>query len=316
MIEPKDVSLETTVAGVAFPSYIMNACGVRDTTLDELHIIGASHSSGIVMKSCTIEPRRGNEEPRMVHLPHGIIQSMGLPNLGYKEYLKFVPLLKQYGKPIIASVAGKTPKEFEQLVRAFEQSDVDIIGLNMSCPNVDGRMVCYDMKKFQSALVLLEILGVKKPLKLKLPPYNDPYQQRFVSEVLVQFGVSIITLVNGVGRGLIIDTATEAPVIKATRGFGALGGAMIKYQALGNVRSFYEHLHDKNVSIIGVGGIVTGEDAFHFLLAGADAVQVGTTFEKEGTACFERIERELREIMASHGYASIAEAKGKMKEYS
>ena len=317
MIQWKDISTKTVVAGVEFPSYIMNACGVRDTTLEELQTIGTSASAGIVMKSCTILPKEGNPLPRMAHLERGILQSMGLPNLGYKEYLKFIPELKKYGKPIIASVAGKDPKEFKRLVEPFMETDVDIIGLNPSCPNLDGRMICYDIREFQIMLLgLSDLIKIsKKPIKIKLPPYNDPWQQKFVSEILVQYSIRCITLVNGVGRCLVIDTETEAPVIKATHGYGALAGEMIKYQALGNVRAFYDHLQGKNISIIGVGGIRTGEDAFQFLLAGADAVQVGSTFEKQGPKCFARIDRELRKIMAEHGYPTIESAKGKMKQY-
>jgi len=317
MLKPEEVSTRTVVAGIPFPSYIMNACGVKDTYLPELHALGASRSAGIVMKSCTIKPRKGNEEPRFCYFPGGVIQSMGLPNLGYEAYLGYVQGLKQYNKPIIASVAESDPKGRERIIAAFMESEADIVAINTSCPNdetLTGRMMCYDMHDFQVFLSKIEH-HKKKPKKLKLPPYNDPWQQKFVADIAVQYGVKILTLINGVGRCLIIDTETEAPIIKATKGYGALAGEWIKYQAIGNVRSFYEHLQGKGVSIIGVGGIETGEDAFHFLLAGADAVQVGTCFEREGHGCFTRLDRELREIMALHGYPTIESAKGKMKQY-
>ena len=114
------------------------------------------------------------------------------------------------------------------------------------------------------------------------------------------------------GITLILDPETETPVIKPKKGFGGLCGDYIKPIALANVRAFYELLKDE-VSIFGVGGIKSGTDAFEFLLAGADAVQVATIFEKEGPSCFERINRELEEILQRKGYNSIQDVKGSLK---
>jgi dihydroorotate dehydrogenase (fumarate) len=115
-----------------------------------------------------------------------------------------------------------------------------------------------------------------------------------------------------VGNTLIIDPETEAPLIKPKGGFGGLGGDYIKPVALANVRAFSQLLGDK-MQIIGVGGIKSGTDAFEFLLCGADAVQIGTVFMKEGPGCFERIDRELAEILKKKGYKNVATAKGKLK---
>src|SRR3989344_8435370 len=100
------MTTKTKIAGIKFDSYICNASGPLDSTLEELESIANSKSSAIMMKSCTIESRKGNQEPRYVRLPLGSIQSMGLPNLGYQEYVKFASQLKKYNKPVIASVAG------------------------------------------------------------------------------------------------------------------------------------------------------------------------------------------------------------------
>ena len=188
---------KTEISKIKLDSYIFNASGPNNSTLKELEIIAKSGSSAIMMKSCTIEPRKGNPNPRYKRLVLGSIQSMGLPNLGYQKYIEFVSKLKKYNKPIIASVAG----------------------------------FC---------------------------------------------------------------------------------GDYIKPVALGNVRAFYELLKNK-VSIIGVGGIKSGLDAFEFLLTGADAVQVATIFEKEGSVCFRRINRELDEILRKKGYKSIKKVKGNLK---
>lgn len=302
----------TKIAGVELDSYILNASGVRDTTLKELKAVAKSDSSAIVMKSCTIEPRKGNLEPRYMGVPFGSIQSMGLPNLGCREYIRFSSKLKKYGKPIIASVAGFCVDDYRTIVSAFQDSDVDLIEVNLSCPNLEGRTLAYDFEQTAEILRAISDLG-NKPYGLKLPPYCDSAHRTQVAELIEKYGVSFITLINSIGTSLIIDPETEKPVIRPKGGLGGLCGSYIKPIALGNVRAFYKLLKNK-VSIFGVGGIESGTDAFEFLLAGADAVQVATTFEKQGPSCFGRINKELTKILKRKRYNSIQGVKGALKE--
>lgn len=303
---------KTKIAGVKLDSYICNASGPLDSTLEELENIANSKSSAIVMKSCTIEPREGNQEPRYIRLPLGSIQSMGLPNLGYQEYVKFASQLKKYNKPIIASVAGLFVEDYKKMIEAFQNSDVDLIEVNLSCPNIEGKpQIAYDFEQTEKVLFKISDLG-KKPIGLKLPPFYDFVHHKQIANLIKKYKISFITCINSVGNALVIDSESETPVIKPKKGFGGLCGDYIKPIALANVRVFYELLENK-VSIFGVGGIKTGTDAFEFLLAGADAVQVATIFEKEGQGCFARINSELEEILQRKGYKSIEEAKGKLK---
>lgn len=303
---------KTKIAGVEFQSYVCNASGPSDSNLDELEVIANSESAAIVMKSCTVEPREGNEEPRYARLPFGSIQSMGLPNLGYKEYLDFSWQLKDYKKPIIASLAGLSLEDYKIMTKAFQESGADLIEINLSCPNLEGKPpVAYDLEQAEKVLRGISNLG-KKPIGLKLPPFYDLTHQKQIAGLIKKYGIDFITCVNSVGNTLIVDPETEKPVIKPRKGFGGLGGDYIKPIALANVRSFYEILGDK-ISIFGVGGIKTGLDAFEFLLAGADAVQLATVFEKEGPSCFARIDSELAEILKRKGYNSIEETKGRLK---
>jgi len=304
--------IKTKIAGVEFNSYVLNASGPNDSTLEELEIIAKSGSAAIMMKSCTVEPRKGNPEPRYVRLPLGSIQSMGLPNKGYQEYIKFAPQLKKFNKPIIASVAGLCTDDYVKMVEAFQKSDVNLIEVNLSCPNLEAKpQVAYDFEQTEEVLSRISGLG-KKPLGLKLPSYFEFAHFQQIAELIRKYKVSFISCINSVGNTLIIDPETETPVIKPKKGFGGLCGDYIKPIALASVRAFYELLKDK-VSIMGVGGVKSGTDAFEFLLAGADAVQIATTFEKEGASCFERINKELEELLKRKGYASVQEAKGKLK---
>ncbi len=304
--------MKTKIAGIGFDSYILNASGVLCSTSEELEEIAKSDSAAIVMKSCTLEPRKGNEEPRYARLPLGAIQSMGLPNPGYKEYLELIPKLKKYQKPIIVSVVGFSSDEYETLVKAFQESEVDLIEVNLSCPNVINKPpVAYNLGQIEEVLGKISNLG-EKTIGLKLPPYFSLDYQAQISELIKKYKISFISSINSIGDTLVIDPEKETPVIKPKKGFGGLSGEYIKPIALANVRRFYELLKGE-ISTMGVGGIKSGQDAFEFLLAGADAVQVGTTFEKEGVNCFQRINKELEEILNKKGYSSISEVKGKLK---
>jgi dihydroorotate dehydrogenase (fumarate) len=306
------MTTKTTVAGVEFESYVCNASGPLDSTFEELKRIATSKSSAVVMKSCTVEPRIGNEEPRYKRLPFGSIQSMGLPNLGYKKYVASAALLKKFKKPIIASVAGFSVEDYILMVNAFQKSEVDLIEVNLSCPNIVGKpQVAYDLVQTDKVLYAISSLGTK-PLGLKLPPFYDFVHHAEMTELIKKHKIRFITCINSIGNTLVINPNTETPVIKPKNGFGGLSGDYIKPIALANVRAFYELLGNK-VSIFGVGGINTGTDAFEFLLAGADAVQVATVFEKEGQGCFERINSELETIFYEKGYSSIQEVKGSLK---
>lgn len=309
--------ISTRIAQVPLASFIFNASGPRCTEEDELNLLGASASAAIMTKSCTLEPREGNAEPRYQALPYGSIQSMGLPNLGYKAYLEMLPRLKQAispqaDKPIVVSVSGFSLADNLTMVKAFQASCADLIEVNFSCPNIEGKaQVGYDFEQTERALEQLCQLG-SKPIGLKLPPYFDFSHFNTMANIIKKFPVSFITCINSVGNTLVIDPETESAIIKPKGGFGGLCGDYIKPIGLANVRAFSQLL-PSSIDIIGVGGIKTGTDAFEYLLAGASAVQVATCFEKEGIECFDRIAKELDSIMAAKQYSSIAAAKGKLK---
>jgi len=301
----------TSIANIPLASYIFNASGPRCTSLDELIALGASATSAIMTKSCTFLPREGNVEPRYQHLPLGSIQSMGLPNLGYQAYLEMLPRLKQLGKPVVVSVSGLSLDDNLTMVRAFQDSDADLIEVNFSCPNIEGKpQIGYDSDQAERALEQICQLGTK-PIGLKLPPYFDFSHFVTMADIIAKFPVKFITCINSVGNTLVIDPVTETAVIKPKGGFGGLCGEYIKPIGLANVRAFSQLL--PNIDVIGVGGINTGTDAFEYLLAGASAVQVATCFEKEGLGCFDRINQELISLMATKQYSSIASVKGKLK---
>ena len=303
--------LSSSFAGLQLKSPVFNAAGPKCTTLEDLQIIGRSESGAIMTKSCTVMPREGNPEPRYYDLPGGSINSMGLPNLGYQEYVRIAPELREFKKPIIASVSGLSLEDNVTIMEAMNNSVYDVIELNLSCPNVPGKpQIGYDLDAVESYLTRIYAVATK-PVGLKLPPYFDFVHFERAAEILKPFPIAFLSCVNSIGNALVIDPEKEEVVIKPKGGFGGLGGIYLKPTALANVRKFSELL--PNIPIIGVGGIYSGTDVFEFILAGATAVQVGTAFMQEGPGCFERISRELAQLMDKKGYQSLADFRGKLR---
>lgn len=308
------IDISTKLAGVNLETAIFNTAGPADVTLRELEVIARSKSSAITMKSCTLEPRDGNPEPRYADLPYGSINSMGLPNLGYKTYIEFSHLLKKKypKKSVIASISGMSLEDNIKIFKAFNNSPVDIIEFNPGSPNTIGKpIVGYDPKETERLLKGVSKVA-KKPFGVKLPPYFDLNQYNEIAKVIKKYPVKFVTCVNSIGNGLVINPKTEKTLIKPKGGFGGIGGKYIKFTALANVRKFWEILEDK-IQVIGVGGVYSGTDAFEFILAGASAVQIGTAFLQKGPGIFAKVQSELKNIMRQKSYTKISDFRGRLK---
>lgn len=307
------MDLTVTIAGVKFPSCVMNASGALCVTAEELTGLGRSRSGAIVTKSMTVEAREGNPEPRYHPFAGGSINSMGLPNLGYRAYAELIPALKQFGKPLIASVAGLCEDDFPAIAKVINGAAPDLIEINLSCPNIPGKpQIGYDAEASERLIKRVRPL-ITVPMGVKLPPYFDPAHHELMGSVIARCGVDFLNLINSVGNGLFVNPDNETVVIKPKGGFGGLGGTIIKPVALANVRAFYKYFKGK-MPIIGTGGVVQGVDAFEHLLCGASAVQVGTALVEEGVQVFARLEKELAACLEQRGYKSAEDCRGKLKE--
>ncbi|HDT7476169.1 TPA: dihydroorotate oxidase [Enterococcus faecium] len=314
------MSLETTFANHIFANPLMNASGVHCMTTQELDELAHSEAGAFITKSCTINERKGNPEPRYFDVPLGSINSMGLPNLGFSYYLEYAlayeKVQENQNQPLFFSIAGMSVQENLEMLEKIEKSGFNgITELNLSCPNVPGKpQLAYDFEATYKTLK--EVFSIfSKPLGIKLPPYFDFAHFDQMADILNQFPLTYVNAINSVGNGLYIDTEQEAVVIKPKEGFGGIGGEYIKPTALANVRAFYTRLKPE-IQIIGTGGIRTGQDAFEHLLCGASMLQIGTELHKEGTEIFSRIIKELTQIMSEKGYTSIDEFKGKLRTIS
>ena len=302
------VTLKTTVCGAEFDNVLMNASGCLCKTKEELFFLDESDSGGMVTKTCTYEPRIGNEEPRYWHNDVLSINSMGLPNDGLDSYLNMSNFV---GKPYFLSVsAGCVNQDLLTIVQSTYRN-IKGVEINVSCPNLIGKsQIDYNFNNFDEFLRNLYQEEYDVPIGLKLSPYFSNEQFEKAADIINDYPISFLTTVNGLGNGLVIDYETEKPVIKPNSGLGGIGGNIIKPIGLSNT---YKMSKLTNCEIIGCGGITSGKDAFEYILAGASAVQIGTQLVREKYDVFSRINSELKEIMANKGYDTIYDFKGGIK---
>lgn len=321
-----DVNLQTILNNCVLESPIFNASGVNCTTKEELLELNKISACGaIVSKSCTLNFREGNMCPRYNDtFREGTysINSMGIPNNGIDYYLDIIN--NNIGKPYFISLGGLSIEENIKLfgkISDFPQNQ-QICGIeyNLSCPNIIGKpQIGLDFSSMDDNLRRIFELYDKKLLPsvgIKLPPYFDPSHWQSAIDVITNYKnrLSFITTINSIGNGLVIDAQTERPVIYPKKGYGGLGGSLVKYTALANVRAFYNAFKG-DIDIIGCGGVSCGQDVFEHILCGASAVQIGTHIAKFGVNQFQTIHDELCDILLQKNYKSINDFKGNLKEF-
>lgn len=320
-------SLTTTIGGVTLTSCVYNASGPRSGTAAALAKVCQSRAGGVLAKSATLVSQTGNPQPRTYHAKNASFNSEGLPNNGIDYYIakETIEEVMSADKPYMVSISGKTLADNLEMLKRITASptlsQIQAVELNLACPNVIGKpIIAYDFEQMKDILtqVTTALKGTPQlKLGIKLPPYFDGKHFQQAADVLNDFADSIayVASINTLGNALVVDLHSEAPVISSNQGFAGLSGAAVKYTALANVRKLRVLLKD-SIDVVGVGGVESGKDAFELILCGAAAVQVGTCHWTEGPKCFDRICQELEEIMTSKGYNSIADFKGKLKEWS
>lgn len=319
--------LKAAISKLTFESCIFNASGPKCSLEEELINIDKSDAGAVVTKTSTLELRKGNPKPRYYDNILGSINSMGLPNQGHQYYIK---MAQKINKPYIISMSGMTLEDTILVLtniiiakRNFNKK-IDGIEINLSCPNIVGKgQLAYDFKALDTYLSeicniyssLLYNYDERPILGIKLPPYFELSHFEIVSEIINKYPIDFITCINSIANALIVNYKEETTVIRPKDGIGGLGGNYVKPTGLSNVRNFYLQFKklNKNICIIGCGGIETGKDAFEYILCGADLVQIGTQFYKEDVKVFKRIKKELEDIMKSKKYTQLTDFKGKLK---
>ncbi|OEG71773.1 hypothetical protein ATZ36_02375 [Candidatus Endomicrobiellum trichonymphae] len=264
------LDLSVNFAGIKLKNPVLTASGTFGYGYELADLIPLKRLGGIVTKTITLKPRAGNLQPRIAEIASGILNSIGLQNIGVKAFIE-EPLekLNKIGVPVIVSVAGVAVGEYVETVKILSrQNGVSAIELNLSCPNLKKKIVCHDLPLMRDV-----IRGVKKvsgiPVIAKLSPLVTDISELALTAQAA--GADGVTLANTY-PAMAVDIRTFKPKLSTVK--GGMSGACVKPMS---VRCVYDAYQDIKIPIIGCGGIMTGEDAVEFILAGAAAVSVGSS---------------------------------------
>jgi len=262
--------VEITIGGRSLRSPVCVASGTFGYGSEYEELIDLSKIGALFSKSVTIEERPGNDIPRLIETPSGLLNSIGLANVGVDRYLaEKLPLFKTFPCPVVANIAGGSEKEYEQLTeRLSERGEIWGFEVNLSCPNVcHGLAFGTDPREVEKLTKRLR-KRTSKPLIVKLTPnVTDIAEIAKAAEAGGADGVSCINTL----LGMVIDTKERRTVLPA--GTGGLSGPAIRPVG---VAAVYRVSRRVTIPVIGIGGIMCADDAVQYLLAGATAVQIGT----------------------------------------
>ncbi|MEW6412509.1 MAG: dihydroorotate dehydrogenase [Candidatus Zixiibacteriota bacterium] len=302
-------NLKVSIAGVEFATPIMTASGCCGYGEELAAIFPMSKLGALVTKSVTLNPREGHPPPRTAETASGMLNAIGLANVGVDRFItEKIPFLEKQKTKVIVNVAGSKLEEYVEVCSRLNDIErVDMIELNISCPNVnEGGM------EFGSDPAMTEksVAAVKKvfsrPLIAKLSPNVTSITT--IAQAAQQGGADAFSVINSL-VGTSIDTDTWRP--RLTNNKGGLTGPAIKPVALAMVNAVYEKC---SLPIIGIGGIATAEDVVEFMLCGATAVQVGTSlFVRPDAPVI--IADGLKEYLRKKKLSSACELIGKVRKY-
>jgi dihydroorotate dehydrogenase (NAD+) catalytic subunit len=298
-VEPE---LAVDLCGVPLATPIMAASGCFGFGSEMATFLDLAAIGGVVTKSVSLEPRRGRPTPRMAETPSGMLNAIGLQNPGVEEFCRTdLQFLREAGARVAVSVVGRSAEEFARVAeRLAGEPGVDLIELNLSCPNVDTPGELFAGDPAMAALVTRSVKSVaRQPVLAKLSA--DVTDLVAVARACAEAGADGLTLINTL-LGMAVDVRRRRPKLAAVT--GGLSGPAIRPVAVRCVWQVASALPE--VPIVGLGGVMTGEDAAEMLLVGATAVQVGTANFINPLATAE-IADGLRDYLRAQRIASVAE---------
>lgn len=298
--------LRVNIAGVEFKNPVITASGTFGFGQEYARIYDISRLGGISCKGTTLHERPGNPSPRIAETPSGILNSVGLQNPGVDAFIRDdLPFLKKKNTVIIANIAGSQIEDYVETVRRLQDADVDMIELNISCPNVKEGGVSFGTSAKSVENITKQVKAVaKQPLMIKLTPnVTDIAETAAAAEA---GGADAVSLINTL-TGMKIDINTRRPILKNNT--GGMSGAAVFPVAL---RMVWQVANRVKIPVVGMGGITKWQDAVEMLLAGATAVQIGTANFTDAYTPLKVIAG-INDYLDEHGEKSVSDIVGKVQ---
>lgn len=299
------MDLSVKIGDVTLKNPVVTGSGTFGFGMEYDEYYDISRLGAIGAKGLTLLPRQGNPPHRIAETPSGILNSVGLQNPGVQVFLKDdLPVLKKKGVTVIANIAGNTMEEYVEMARIISDSDTDLVELNISCPNVKHGGAAFGTDE----AVIYEITSrvkeaCRQPLIVKLSPNVTDIAK--MAKSAESAGADAVSLINTL-LGMAIDLKTRRPVLH--NNVGGLSGPAVKPIAL---RMVWQVANAVHIPVIGMGGIMTWEDAAEFILAGATAVSVGTACFIDPLAPIKVLEG-LTAYFTEQGLACVDDLRGKL----
>jgi dihydroorotate dehydrogenase (NAD+) catalytic subunit len=303
--------LHTSFCGLdlATPIVLLSGCVGFGEEYTRVEGFSNADVGAVCLKGTTGQARLGNPPHRVYETPDGMLNAIGLQNPGVDRVVtEILPGLDFSETRFIANVSGSTIEEYEYVTERFDDSDIDAIEINISCPNVKEGGVAFGNDPEMSARVVEACRKhTSKPLITKLSPNQTDIQEN--ARRCIEAGTDGFAVINTL-MGMAIDAATRRPVIGNVQ--GGLSGPAIKPIALLKVHQVYQVAKAHDVPIIGQGGILTADDAIEFMIAGASAVGIGTALFYDPLVC-KKINAGIAEYLAANSMPSVAELVGTLE---
>jgi dihydroorotate dehydrogenase (NAD+) catalytic subunit len=305
----QSINLTVDFAGLELATPVLTASGTSGYADELTEFMDFSNLGGITTKSISLEPRKGNPTPRIVETSAGMLNAIGLANMGLDQFLQEkVPILEKLDTKVFVNLAGQTIDDYVAVTeRLASEKAVDGFELNISCPNVKKGGITFgtDPKLIREITAAVKSVCKSKPLMVKLTPTVTDIS--VTAQAAVDAGADALSLVNTF-TAMVVDIDKQKPVL-ANR-TGGLSGPAIKPMAVYLVNKVYNEVaKDAGIPILGMGGVRTATDALEFIIAGATAVAIGTaTFVYPDTA--EKVAMGLRDYCRNKGISDIRELIG------
>jgi len=291
------------------PIVLLSGCVGFGEEYTRVHGFSNRDVGAVVLKGTTREPRLGNPPHRIAETPMGMLNAIGLQNPGVDTVVdEILPSLDFSETRFFANVCGSTIDDYAEVTRRFDESAIDAIEINISCPNIKEGGVSFGNYPDMSARVVEACRkATKKPLIAKLSPNQTDIRAN--ARRCIEAGADALAVINTI-TGMAIDVEKRRPIIGNVQ--GGLSGPAIKPIALWKVRQVYEVAGPLNIPIIGQGGITTPQDALEFLIAGATTVGIGTALFYEPLIC-KQINDGIAAYLARHGMDRLLDLVGSMQ---